>query len=125
MKKEELVEALSKLTVLELADLKSALEDKWGVSAAAPVAIAAAAPVAAAAAAEPTEFTVTLDSFPDDKKMGVIKVVKDLLALGLKESKDFVEAAPKVIKEGLNKAAADELVKKLQEAGAKVTVKGV
>ena len=123
-KLEKIVEELSALTVLEAAELSKLLEDKWGVSAAAPVAVAAvgggAAP--AAAAEEKTEFTVQLTS-AGDKKIEVIKEVRAITGLGLKEAKDLVEAAPKAVKEGVNKAEAEDLKKKLEAAGAKVEVK--
>lgn len=127
LSKEELVEALSNLTVLEMAELKTALEDKWGVKAAAAVAAAVAAPTAgsAPAAAEATEFEVSLDECPADKKIGAIKVVREVTGLGLKEAKDLVDGAPKVVKTGVAKAEAEDLSKKLQAAGCKVTVKGL
>ena len=117
-----LIEEVKALTVLELSELVHALEDEFGVSAAAPVAVAAAAAPAAEAAAEKTEFDVVLASF-GDAKMGVIKAVKEILGLGLKEAKEFVEAAPKTVKEGASKAEADELKAKLEEAGATVEIK--
>ena len=112
----KLVDDLSSLTVLEAAELSKLLEEKWGVSAAAPVA------VAAAAAAEQTEFTVILAN-AGDKKINVIKEVRAITGLGLKEAKDLVEGAPKPVKEGVNKAEADEIKKKLEAAGAKVELK--
>ncbi len=121
----KLVDELSTLTVLEAAELTKMLEEKWGVSAAAPVAVAAAggaAPAGAAAAAEQTEFTVTLAN-AGDKKINVIKVVRELTGLGLKEAKDLVEGAPKVVKEGVNKDDAAKMKKLLEEQGAKVEVK--
>lgn len=122
-----LVEELSKLTVLETADLVKQLEGKWGVSAAAPVAVAAAAGAGAAAApaAEAkTAFDVILASVPADKKIAVIKVVREVKAgLGLAEAKALVEGAPKPILEGANKADSDAAKKKLEEAGAKVEIK--
>ena len=113
---EKIVEDLSALTVLEAAELAKMLEEKWGVSAAAPVAVAAAAGAAPAAAAEEqTEFDVILTS-AGDKKINVIKAVRDVVpALGLKEAKDLVEAAPKAIKEGVSKAEAEEIKKKFEE----------
>ncbi len=122
---EQVIEYLSSRNVLELSALVKKLEEKWGVSAAAPVAVAAAPAAGAAAAAqeEKTEFDVILDSYPADKKIGVIKVVRELTGLGLKEAKDLVDAAPKPIKEGANKADAENIKKKLEEAGAKVTIK--
>jgi large subunit ribosomal protein L7/L12 len=119
-----LVEELSKLTVLEAAELSKLLEEKWGVSAAAPVA-AAAAPAAAAAAApveEQTEFTVILAS-AGDKKINVIKEVRTITGLGLKEAKDLVEGAPKAVKEGVSKDEVAKIKKMLEDAGAKVEVK--
>jgi len=120
---EKLVEDLSALTVLEAADLAKLLEDKWGVSAAAPVA-AAAAPAAAggAPAAEQTEFTVILTD-AGDKKINVIKEVRAITGLGLKEAKDLVEGAPKTVKEGVAKADAEAMKKKLEAVGAKVELK--
>jgi large subunit ribosomal protein L7/L12 len=125
-KKEELVQALSQLSVLEMAELKTALEEKWGVkAAAAAVAMAAPAGAAPAAAAEATDFQVTLVEAPADKKIGVIKVVREITGLGLKEAKDLVEAAPKVLKDSSPKAEAEDIKKKLEAAGAKVTLKGL
>src|SRR3954452_14185219 len=123
---QKLVDELSSLTVIEAAELSKLLEELWGVTAAAPVA-AAAAPAAgggAAAAApveEQTEFTVVLKE-AGPNKINVIKVVRELTALGLKEAKDFVEAAPKNVKEGVNKEEAEAAKKKLEEAGAKVEI---
>jgi large subunit ribosomal protein L7/L12 len=119
---EKLSEDLSALTVLEAADLSKLLEEKWGVSAAAPVAVAAAAPAAGgdgAAAEEKTDFDVILTAF-GDKKINVIKEVRGVTGLGLKEAKDLVEGAPKPVKEGVNKDEAEEIKKKLEEAGATV-----
>ncbi len=128
LSKDDLIDALSNMTVLEMAELKTSLEDKWGVKAAAAVA-AVAAPVAAAASAEAapeaTEFEVFLESCPDDKKISAIKVVREVTGLGLKEAKDMVEAAPKSIKKGVNKADSDAIVKKLTEAGCKASAKGI
>ena len=118
----KIVYDLSSLTVLEAAELSKMLEEKWGVSAAAPVAAAAAAGPAAAAAEEKTEFTVMLTA-AGDKKIEVIKEVRAITGLGLKEAKDLVEAAPKAVKEGLNKADAEAAKKKLEAAGAKVELK--
>jgi large subunit ribosomal protein L7/L12 len=120
----KLVDDLSSLTVIEAAELSKMLEEKWGVSAAAPVAVAAAggaaaAPGAAAPAAEKTEFTVVLAS-AGDKKINVIKEVRAITGLGLKEAKDLVEGAPKPVKEGVNKDEAEKIKKQLEEAGAKV-----
>lgn len=121
-----LVETLSQLSVLDMAKLKTALEDKWGVKAAAAAApMAMAAAPAAEAAAESTEFKVTLESSPDDKKISVIKVVREITGLGLKEAKDVVDGAPKVLKESCGKAEAEEISKKVAAAGGKVTVKGL
>jgi large subunit ribosomal protein L7/L12 len=123
---EKLVEELSKLTVLEMSELKTALEEKWGVQAAAAApAFVAAAPAAAEAAEESTDFEVTLAESPADKKIAVIKVVRAVTGLGLKEAKELVEGAPKVIKESAPKAEADEIKAKLEEAGAKVQLKGL
>jgi len=121
---ESLVEELSKLSVLEAAQLSKLLEEKWGVSAAAPVAMAAApaAGGAAAAAIEQTEFTVILAE-AGDKKINVIKEVRAITGLGLKEAKDLVEAAPKPVKEGVSKDDAAKLKAQLESAGAKVEVK--
>ncbi|ALL14514.1 50S ribosomal protein L7/L12 [Caulobacter henricii] len=123
-KLEKLVEELSTLSVLEAADLSKMLEEKWGVSAAAPVAVAAAGPAAPVEAAEEqTEFTVVLTD-GGDKKINVIKEVRGVRPdLGLKEAKDLVEGAPQNVVENVSKAQADEVAKKLTEAGAKVTVK--
>jgi large subunit ribosomal protein L7/L12 len=121
-KLEKIVDELSTLTVMEAAELSKLLEEKWGVSAAAPVAVAAAAAPAAAAAAEKTEFSVVLES-AGDKKINVIKVVRELTGLGLKEAKDLVEAAPKEVKGDVPKAAAEEMKKKLEAEGAKVALK--
>jgi large subunit ribosomal protein L7/L12 len=121
---QKLVDDLSALTVLEAAELSKMLEEKWGVSAAAPVAVAAAAGPAAAAAPveEQTEFTVILAK-AGDKKINVIKEVRAITGLGLKEAKDLVEAAPKPVKEGVNKDEAAKIKKVLEENGAEVEVK--
>ena len=121
---QKIVDELSGLTVLEAADLAKMLEEKWGVSAAAAVAVAAgpAAGGGAAAAEEKTEFTVVLAS-AGDKKIEVIKEVRALTGLGLKEAKDLVEGAPKAVKEGVSKQEAADLKKKLEDAGAKVELK--
>ena len=119
----KLVDELSGLTVIEAAQLSKLLEEKWGVSAAAPVAAAAAGPVAAAAVVEEqTEFNVILVDC-GDKKINVIKEVRAITALGLKEAKDLVEAAPKAVKEGVSKDEAAKIKKQLEDAGAKVEVK--
>ena len=119
---QKLVDELSKLTVLEAADLSKKLEEAWGVSAAAPVAAAAAAGPAAPAAEAQTEFTVMLID-GGEKKINTIKEVRAITGLGLKEAKDLVEGAPKAVKEGVGKAEAADLKKKLEEAGAKVELK--
>ena len=121
---QKLVDELSKLTVLEAAELSKKLEEAWGVSAAAPVAVAAAGGGAAAAApaAEQTEFTVILAE-AGEKKINVIKEVRAITGLGLKEAKDLVEAAPKPVKEGASKSEAADIKKKLEDAGAKVELK--
>jgi len=118
----KIAEDLSSLTVLEAAELSKMLEEKWGVSAAAPVAVAAAAGPAAAAVEEKTDFTVVLAA-AGDKKIEVIKEVRAITGLGLKEAKDLVEGAPKAVKEGVNKKDAEEMKKKLEAAGAKVELK--
>ncbi|ADI37959.1 50S ribosomal protein L7/L12 [Waddlia chondrophila 2032/99] len=127
-KTEKLVEELSKLTVLEMSELKKALEEHWGVEAAAAAVVAA--PVAAAAGGEAaeeeaTDFEVTLTEVPADKKIAVIKIVREVTGLGLKEAKELAESAPKVLKESAPKAEAEEIKKKLEDAGAKAVLKGV
>lgn len=122
---EKIADELSSLTVLEAAELSKLLEEKWGVSAAAPVAVAGAAPAAggdAAAAEEKDEFDVILAA-AGDKKINVIKEVRTITGLGLKEAKDLVEGAPKPLKEGVKKEEAEEMKKKLEEAGASVELK--
>jgi large subunit ribosomal protein L7/L12 len=119
---QKLVDELSKLTVLEAAELSKKLEEAWGVSAAAPVAAAAAAGPAAPAAEAQTEFTVMLID-GGEKKINVIKEVRAITSLGLKEAKDLVEGAPKPVKEGVSKQEAADLKKKLEDAGAKVELK--
>ncbi len=120
---EKIVDQLSELSVLEAADLAKLLEDKWGVSAAAPVAVAAAAAGGdAGAAEEQTEFDVVLTAF-GEKKINVIKEVRALTGLGLKEATDLVEAAPKAVKEAVSKDEAEEIKGKLEEAGATVEIK--
>lgn len=123
----DLVEELSKLSVLEMADLKKALEEKWDVKAAAAAPAMMAAPAAGGgeAAEEATDFEVTLQDSPADKKIAVIKVVREVTGLGLKEAKEAVESVPKVIKDTAPKAEADEIKKKLEDAGAKVVLKGL
>ncbi len=118
----KIVDDLSSLTVLEAAELSKMLEEKWGVSAAAPVAAAAAAPAAAAAVEEKTEFDVVLIA-AGEKKINVIKEVRAITGLGLKEAKDLVEGAPKTVKEAASKTEAEDLKKKLEDAGAKVELK--
>lgn len=127
---DQLVETLSKLSVLDMANLKSALEEKWGVKAAAAAPMMmAAAPAAGGAteakASESTEFKVTLEATPAEKKIGVIKVVREVTGLGLKEAKDLVDGAPKVLKETCPKAEAEEISKKIAAAGGKVTLAGL
>ena len=119
---EKLVEELSTLTVLEAAQLSKLLEEKWGVSAAAPVAVAAAGAAAAAPVEVKDEFSVMLTA-AGDKKINVIKAVREITGLGLKEAKDLVEAAPKAVKEGVPKADAEKLKAKLEAEGAKVELK--
>jgi large subunit ribosomal protein L7/L12 len=118
----KIVDELSKLTVLEAADLAKMLEEKWGVTAAAAVAVAAAPGAAAAPVEEKTEFTVMLTA-AGDKKIEVIKEVRALTGLGLKEAKDLVEGAPKAVKEGVNKEEAEKVKTQLEKAGAKVELK--
>lgn len=119
---EKIVEELSKLTVLEAAELSKKLEEHWGVSAAAPVAAAAAAGIAAEAVEAQTEFDVILTDFGANK-INVIKVVREITGLGLKEAKDLVEAAPKAVKQAVSKDEADKIKKQIEEAGAKVEIK--
>lgn len=123
---EQIVDDLSGLSVLDMSKLKTLLEDKWGVKAAAAAPMMMAAPAAAApAAAEATEFQVTLEKSGDDKKIGIIKAVREITGLGLKEAKDIVDGSPKVLKPSCNKAEADEIVKKITAAGGQATVKGL
>ena len=119
--KEQVIEFLSNLSVMEAANLVKELEEKWGVSAAATVAVAAGAP--AAAEEEKTSFDVVLKSVPAPKKIAVIKEVRAITGLGLADAKALVEGAPKTLKEGATKAEADEIVKKLKDAGAEIEVK--
>jgi large subunit ribosomal protein L7/L12 len=125
--KDEILDAISKMSVMEVVELISDMEKKFGVTAAAPVAVAAAPGGAAAAAAAPveekTEFTVTLKEYPADKKVSVIKVIRELTGLGLKEAKDLVEGAPSTVKEAVSKADSEAMKKKLEDAGAKVEIK--
>ena len=122
MTKEEIMEAIEGMTVLELSELVKAMEEKFGVSAAAPVAVAAAGGAAAPAGEEKTEFTVVLAS-AGDKKINVIKAVREVTDLGLKEAKAVVDGAPKAVKEGLSKDEAEAAKAKLEEVGAKVELK--
>lgn len=124
---EDLVETLSQLTVIDMAKLKEKLEDKWGVKAAVAAGPAAAAPAEGAAAAEEaTDFLVSLEAdYPSDKKISIIKVVREVTGLGLKEAKDLVESAPKDIKASAPKAEAEEIQKKIQAAGGKVKLTGL
>jgi len=122
--KEEILDSIAKMSVMDLVDLVKLMEEKFGVTAAAPVAVAAAGGGGAAAAPveEKTEFTVHLAAF-GEKKVEVIKVIREVTGLGLKEAKDLVEGAPSVVKDGVNKADAEAIKKKLEGAGAKVEVK--
>ena len=120
--KDDILEAISNMTVVEIVDLIEAMEEKFGVTAAAPVAAAAAPAAAAAAAEEQTEFNVVMTSFGENK-VGVIKVVRGLTGLGLKEAKDIVEGVPATVKEGVEKAEAEDVLKQLQEAGATAELK--
>jgi large subunit ribosomal protein L7/L12 len=124
--KDEILDAIAKMSLMDVVELIADMEKKFGVTAAAPVAMAAGGGGGAAAAApveEQTEFTVTLKEYPADKKVTVIKVVRELTGLGLKEAKDLVEGAPAVVKEAVNKADSATMKKKLEEAGATVEVK--
>ncbi|MGH8171224.1 MAG: 50S ribosomal protein L7/L12 [Steroidobacteraceae bacterium] len=124
--KDEILDSISKMTLMEVVELISDMEKKFGVTAAAPVA-AAAAPGAGAAAAAPaeeqTEFTAILKEYPADKKVTVIKVIREITGLGLKEAKDLVEGVPSTVKEAVSKADSDAIKKKLEDAGAKVEIK--
>jgi len=120
--KDDILEAISNMTVVEIVDLIEAMEEKFGVTAAAPVAAAAAPAAAAAAAEEQTEFNVVMTSFGENK-VGVIKVVRALTGLGLKEAKDMVEGVPATVKEGVEKAEAEDVLKQLKEAGATAELK--
>ena len=123
--KEDILEAISNMTVMEVVDLVKMMEDKFGVTAAAPMAMAAAAApgAAAPAAEEQTEFTIILKAYPSDKKVGTIKVIREITGLGLKEAKDLVEGAPNTVKESVSKADAEKIKKQLEDAGAEVEVK--
>jgi large subunit ribosomal protein L7/L12 len=123
--KEEILDAISNMTVMEIVDLVKMMEDKFGVTAAAPVAVAAVAAgggAAAPAVEEQTEFTITMTSFGANK-VGVIKVIREITGLGLKEAKDLVEGVPSVVKESIPKADADAIKKKLEDAGAAAEIK--
>ena len=120
--REEIIEALKEMSLLEASELVKDIEETFGVSAAAPVAVAAAPAAGAAAAEEKTEFDVVLEGFGDNK-IAVIKVVREITGLGLKEAKEVVEGAPKAVAEGVNKEKAEEIKAKLEEAGAAVTLK--
>lgn len=122
--KEQILDAIANMTIMEVVDLVKMMEDRFGVTAAAPVAVAAvAAGATAPAAEEQTEFTVTLKAYPAEKKVGVIKVIREITGLGLKEAKDLVEGAPSTAKEGVSKADAEKFKKQLEDAGATVEVK--
>ena len=126
--KDEILEAISNMSVLQVVELIADMEKKFGVTAAAPVAVAAGpaaggGAAAAAPAEEQTEFAVTLKEYPADKKVTVIKVIREITGLGLKEAKDLVEGVPSLVKEGVSKADVEAIKKKLEEAGAKVEVK--
>jgi large subunit ribosomal protein L7/L12 len=120
--KEEILDAISNMTIMEIVDLVKMMEDKFGVTAAAPVAMAAAA-AAAPVVEEQTEFTIILKAYPADKKVGTIKVIREITGLGLKEAKDLVEGAPSTVKESVSKADADKIKKQLTDVGADVEVK--
>jgi large subunit ribosomal protein L7/L12 len=123
--KDEVLDAIAKMSVMEVVELIADMEKKFGVTAAAPVAMAAgpAAGAAAAPVEEQTEFTVTLKEYPADKKVTVIKVIREITGLGLKEAKDLVEGAPSLVKEGISKGDVETIKKKLEDVGAKVEVK--
>lgn len=125
--KDEILEAIARMSVIDVVELISDMEKKFNVTAAAPVAVVAGGGAGAAAAAAPaeeqTEFTVTLKEYPADKKVTVIKVIREITGLGLKEAKDLVEGVPALVKEGISKADVDTIRKKLEEAGARVEVK--
>ncbi len=123
--KDEILDAISNMTLMQVVELISDMEKKFGVTAAAPVAMAAGPGAAAAAAPveEQTEFTVLLKEYPADKKVTVIKVIREITGLGLKEAKDLVEGVPSTVKEAVSKADSDSIKKKLEDAGAKVEIK--
>jgi large subunit ribosomal protein L7/L12 len=120
--KEEILDAISNMSVMQVVELISDMETKFGVTAAAPAAVAAAPGAAAPVAEEKTEFTVTMTDFGANK-MGVIKVIREITGLGLKEAKDLVEGVPSVVKDGVSKADSDSIKKKLEDAGAKADIK--
>ena len=119
--KEQILESISNMTIMEVVDLVKMMEEKFGVTAAAPVAAAAAA--AAPAVEEQTEFTVMLKAYPAEKKVTVIKVIREITGLGLKEAKDLVEGAPSLVKEAVSKADSEKIKKQLEDVGATVEVK--
>ncbi|MGH8135893.1 MAG: 50S ribosomal protein L7/L12 [Steroidobacteraceae bacterium] len=122
--KEQILESISNMTIMEVVDLVKMMEEKFGVTAAVPVAAAAAAGgTAAPAAEEQTEFTVTMKAYPAEKKVTVIKVIREITGLGLKEAKDLVEGAPSLVKESVSKADAEKIKKQLEDVGATVEVK--
>ncbi len=121
--KEEILDAIGNMSVLDVVDLVKMMEEKFGVSAAAPVAAAAGPAAAAAVVEEQTEFNVILAGIDPAKKVSVIKVVREITGLGLKEAKDLVEGAPQTVKEGADKATSDDLKKRIEEAGGKVELK--
>jgi large subunit ribosomal protein L7/L12 len=125
--KDEILDAISQMTLMEVVELISDMEKKFGVTAAAPVAVAAGPGAGGAAAAAPaeekTEFTAILKEYPADKKVTVIKVIREITGLGLKEAKDLVEGVPSTVKEAVSKADSDAIKKKLEDAGAKVEIK--
>lgn len=123
LSKEEILDAVAAMTVMDVVELIKMMEDKFGVSAAAAVAVAAAPAAAAAPVEEKTEFNVMLSSYPADKKVGVIKVIRAITGLGLKEAKDLVEAVPSMVKEAVSKEEAAKIKKELEESGAVVDVK--
>jgi large subunit ribosomal protein L7/L12 len=120
--KEQILESISNMTIMEVVDLVKMMEEKFGVTAAAPVAVAAAA-AAAPAAEEQTEFTVMMKAYPAEKKVTVIKVIREITGLGLKEAKDLVEGAPSLVKEAVSKADSEKIKKQLEDVGATVEVK--
>jgi large subunit ribosomal protein L7/L12 len=122
--KEQILESIANMTIMEVVDLVKMMEEKFGVTAAAPVAVAAgAAGAAAPAAEEQTEFAVTLKAYPAEKKVTVIKVIREITGLGLKEAKDLVEGAPSLVKEAVSKADSEKIKKQLEDVGATVEVK--